>query len=79
MLGKKKRCFIAAFSTTSDAMAAEKALHKAGVRGRLVPVPRELSSGCGMAWACEPEQADMVLSVLAKKEIVPERQTELDV
>lgn len=79
MLGKKKRCFVAAFSTTSDAMAAEKALRSAGVQGRLVPVPRELSAGCGMAWACDPMSSEAVMSVLKQRSIIPEQQAELDV
>lgn len=34
-------------------MAMEKACRKKGVPGRLIPVPREISAGCGLAW-CAP-------------------------
>lgn len=27
-----------------------------GISGRLIPVPRELSAGCGLAWRIEPEE-----------------------
>lgn len=37
------------FHTTSAAFGAEKALNKAGIKCALIPVPRELSSDCGIA------------------------------
>ncbi len=37
------------FHTTSSALRAEKILIKAGLRVKLIPTPRELSSDCGMA------------------------------
>lgn len=37
------------FATTHQAMAAEDILRQAGVRFEVVPPPRELSPGCGLA------------------------------
>ena len=34
--------------STSYAIRAEKLLHKAGIRSKLIPVPRHLSSNCGV-------------------------------
>ena len=31
------------------------ALHTAGNPGRLIPLPREISAGCGLAWRMLPE------------------------
>ena len=39
-----------AFDTTADAMACKAAFGSAGIEGRLVSVPREISAGCGYAW-----------------------------
>lgn len=35
--------------TTSHAIQAERVLHHAGLRAKLVPTPRHLSSDCGAA------------------------------
>lgn len=34
----------------------ERLCKKGAVPGRLIPVPREISSGCGLAWCSEPEE-----------------------
>ena len=51
---------IITFHTTSDAIAFEKACKETGRSGRMIPVPRELSAGCGLAWCTVPaDRADM--------------------
>ncbi len=52
---KKEPRLIFAFHTTADAMASESLCKEKGLPGRLVPVPREISAGCGIAWAAPPE------------------------
>ena len=47
---KKKPYQILTFHTTSAAMAMELYCKEHGISGRLIPVPRELSAGCGLAW-----------------------------
>ena len=44
------------FHTTAAAMAMEKFCKEENVPGRLIPVPRELTADCGMAW-CAPVEA----------------------
>lgn len=56
---KKENKLVITFHTTADAMAMEKACKTEAQEGRLIPVPRVLSAGCGMAWASpllDPEQ-----------------------
>lgn len=53
---KKKPYQILTFHTTSAAMAMEPYCKEHGISGRLIPVPRELSAGCGLAWRIEPEE-----------------------
>ncbi len=43
------------FHTTTTAMAMETACHAAGQPGRLIPVPREITAGCGRAWSAPAE------------------------
>lgn len=47
---EKKLWLVVTFHTTAAAMAMEKHCKARGVEGRLGPIPRELSSDCGMAW-----------------------------
>ena len=42
------------FHTTAGAMAMEKRCRAAGLAGRLIPVPREITADCGLAWRGEP-------------------------
>ena len=46
----KKRCMVLTFYTTTDAMAMEKRCAEWEIPGRLIPVPRDISAGCGLAW-----------------------------
>ena len=53
------------FHTTAAAMAMEKLCKEEHVPGRLIPVPRELTADCGMAW-CAPVEAAVRLRALAE-------------
>lgn len=63
----KKQTLIVTFHTTAAAMAAEKACREAGLAGRLAPVPRAVSSDCGIAWRCAPETREALTQLLAQK------------
>ena len=43
------------FHTTAETMAAERLFRELGIPGRLIPVPRKLSSDCGLAWSSPAE------------------------
>ena len=47
--------FLDVMYTTAAAMALEVFCHANAVPGRLIPVPREISAGCGMCWSAPPE------------------------
>ena len=47
---KEERCIVT-FRTTTGAMAMERSCKAAGVPGRLIPVPRTITAGCGMCWS----------------------------
>ena len=51
----KKTYIVLSFRTTLEAMEWEKRCLAAGVPGRLIPLPREISAGCGLAWRMLPE------------------------
>ena len=48
------------FRTTTGAMAMERSCKAAGVPGRLIPVPRTITAGCGMCWAAPPSARETV-------------------
>jgi hypothetical protein len=58
---------VALFYSTSAAIRAEKLTLGAGLKVKLIPVPRQLSSDCGISLRFEWNQADVVRSVLEEK------------
>ena len=42
------------FPTTAAAMAWEDLCKKKGLPGRMIPVPGQISAGCGLAWKVSP-------------------------
>lgn len=74
---KKELKLIVTFHTTADAMAMEKACRANDVPGRLIPVPREISAGCGLAWCALPDQWESLLSVMAENGIEQENLHEI--
>ncbi len=73
----KKKHMVVTFRTTTDAMAFENFCNKNRIPGRLIPVPGEISAGCGLAWKCLPEDMDLVYPILEKNGVLYERITEL--
>ena len=51
----KKPYQVLTFYTTSAVMELETFCKQNEIPGRLIPVPRELSAGCGIAWRMEPD------------------------
>lgn len=61
---QKKLCLVVTFDATAAAMAAEKYCLERGVPGRLIPVPREITAGCGLAWKADVNQEEAVTAAL---------------
>ena len=55
---EKKDALVVTFHTTTQAMAAETFCHANGLPGRIIPVPREITAGCGLSWKAAPEDRD---------------------
>lgn len=66
---KKELKLVVTFHTTADAMAMEKACQELHVPGRLIPVPREISAGCGLAWCAPLEAREQVESIMRENGI----------
>ncbi len=48
---EKEKRVVFTFHTTQAAMAAESLFREEGLPGRLIPVPRQITAGCGLAWS----------------------------
>ena len=69
----------AAFYTTHDAMAFEDYCHARGAEGRLIPLPRQISAGCGLAWSAPPEDEAGLRKLLADAGIEPQHVRRLEI
>ena len=61
---KKELKLVVTFHTTADAMAMEKACKEHHVPGRIIPVPRAISAGCGLAWCAELDEREQISDVM---------------
>ena len=50
-------------------MAVEKYCMENNLPGRLIPVPKEITAGCGLAWRADPAAKEELLSVFEKENI----------
>lgn len=69
---------IVTFHTTSEAMAAEFACKREQIPGKLIPVPRTLSAGCGIAWMSEPQEQSRMEQLLERRQIEWDQITVID-
>ncbi len=46
---------VIAFGSTTAALQMERLANKARIPGKLIPIPRQLSATCGMAFRAEPQ------------------------
>lgn len=53
---EKKKYAVISFHTTTEAMSFEKKCMDNQVPGRLIPIPREITAGCGLAWRVPVEE-----------------------
>lgn len=61
---KKQLSLIISFNRTTDAMAFEDYALKNSISGRLIPLPKEISAGCGLSWKCNIIDKDIILKAL---------------
>ena len=73
----KKLSLVISFKRTVDAMAFEEYCLKNNVSGRLIPLPKEISAGCGLAWKCEVTMVDEMKKVLSELKIEYDKMSEI--
>lgn len=68
MRTKEERLLIT-FATTTGAMAMEKVCQKMKAPGRLIPVPRSITSGCGLCWSAPTTARATIEKILVEKKL----------
>ncbi len=69
---KKEMKLVITFYTTTEAMAMEQACKMAAADGRLIPVPRNISAGCGLAWCAKTECEESLKLLMKHNGICPQ-------
>ncbi|HIT70113.1 MAG TPA: DUF3343 domain-containing protein [Candidatus Aphodomonas merdavium] len=62
------------FETTTAAMAFEALCAAKGVPGRLIPLPEQISAGCGLAFSAPPEAMDALAALFPRPGCAAPRQ-----
>ena len=73
---KKELKLVVTFHTTADAMAMEKACTEQNAPGRLIPVPRTISAGCGLSWCANLSDREAIKAVMREVGIEEEEMHE---
>ena len=76
---RREARLIVAFRTTHDAMTFEDYCHQRGAEGRLIPLPREISAGCGLAWSAPPGDGARIRESLEAAGIEAQHLKELEI
>ena len=76
---KKELKLIVTFYTSSEAMATEKCCKDAGIDGKLISAPRNLTADCGISYATDVGNKDKIEALLKEKKIEYEKMVEIEV
>ena len=66
---EKKLYLVITFHTTAAAMAMERLCRERALPGRLIPVPREITADCGMAWRAGTEDRAALEAMVAQEKL----------
>ena len=69
---------VVTFHSTADAMALRAAAVGGVLPGRVIPVPSEISAGCGLAWSVPVELRETLEQALEQRGLAFEAITEVD-
>lgn len=65
------------FSSTVQAMSMETQAHRAGLPGRLIPVPTSITAGCGLAYKAPLDSRTELLALIERAGLEPEQVVEM--
>lgn len=74
----KELKLVITFPSTADAIAMERACRKENAPGRLIPVPLEISDGCGLAWCATVDKRNELICLAKKQGVNIDRTIEME-
>ena len=77
-MAKKEKYAVVTFHTTTGAMHMEKVAKENGAQGRLIPVPRVISAGCGLSWREPIDNKETILTLIKENDIEMDEVYELE-
>ncbi|MCI5596146.1 MAG: DUF3343 domain-containing protein [Lachnospiraceae bacterium] len=66
---KKEERLLITFPSTVQAMKMEQICKAGNHPGRLIPVPREITAGCGLSWSAPPNAKEELEKVMEEHEL----------
>ena len=78
MIREKRKQLVIAFSDTTAPLKLDILAQQESVPGRTIPLPSEISAGCGMAWKAELNDRETLHLFMEKHSIRWEAIYELD-
>ena len=76
---EKRLTLILTFRTTTQAMAVEKHCIEQNLPGRVIPVPREITAGCGLSWKADPAERERLTVALTAAGLQWEAMYEIEI
>ncbi|HHV11368.1 MAG TPA: DUF3343 domain-containing protein [Clostridiales bacterium] len=76
---EKELRLVITFQNTTSAMAMEKLCQEKGLNGRLIPVPRSITAGCGLSWSAVPGARDELKNAMEENNIIYDEIYELEI
>ncbi len=65
----KVPALVISFANVTEALAVERFCQEEGLPGRLIPIPREITAGCGLAWKAAPEDRERMCAALEREKL----------
>lgn len=75
---ERHRQLVITFARAAEAMKMDILSDGSDVGGRVIPLPSELSAGCGIAWKAELSERERLLAFMDEKDIRWEAVYEMD-
>ena len=63
----KTPALVISFANVTEALAVERYCQANGLPGRIIPIPREITAGCGLAWKAAPEDREALSTALERE------------
>lgn len=74
---KRTKKIVITFENTHTAIKMESYCKENNLPGRIIPVPGEISAGCGLCWCILPEEKELICDHIKRNQLPYEKITEV--